>query len=100
MSTQPGFISADYKVPGGKLLRARLHIEAHTITRIMLTGDFFMHPEHALEDLETRLTAIPLDANVIRAQVQAFFETDVQVIGAGVEDFVSVIMKANEEEIT
>ena len=95
MQVKPGFINADYKVPGGKLLRVHLQVEHNTITHIMLTGDFFMHPEHAIEDLETRLTGLAFEEDAIRAQVRAFFETDVQVIGAGVADFVHVILQAH-----
>lgn len=92
MLTPPGFTSADYKVPGGKLLRVRLQVEAHRIKAIRLTGDFFMHPEHALEALEAGLTDVVCEEHALRTQIQAFFETDVQVIGADVEDFVKVIM--------
>ena len=98
MKATPGSLSADYKVPGGKLLRVRLALdESRTppvIHEIRLTGDFFMHPEDAIEDLEARLTGAPWDADAIRARVRAFYESDVQVIGAEVDDMVHIIMAA------
>jgi lipoate-protein ligase A len=95
-----GIISADYKAEGGKLLRVRLTIgegQPCQIRDIKITGDFFMHPEEAIERLEAMLTDVPYTEEAVRAKVQAFFEQSprVQVIGAGVEDFVHVIMAAD-----
>lgn len=105
MPTTPGTtnaerneVSADYKVPGGKLLRVRMTLAGlagtPVIAGITLTGDFFMHPEAAVEDLEARLTGAPWEAGAVRARVRAFFATDVEVVGAGVDDIVTVIMAA------
>ncbi len=94
MATASGFTNADYKVAGGKLLRVRLHVVEGVIQAITLTGDFFMHPEEAIEDLEARLTGVPLTAEALRAQVDAFFAADVQVIGADAVDIVHVILLA------
>jgi lipoate-protein ligase A len=97
MKPTHGTLSADYKVEGGKLLRVRLTTEPGdppTIASITLTGDFFMHPEEAIEDLEARLTGAPLAPAALRARVGAFYARDVQVIGADVDDVVHVIMAA------
>ena len=100
MKPTHGTLSADYKVEGGKLLRVRLttttgeESEGPTIASITLTGDFFMHPEDAVEDLESRLTGAPLEPEALRARVRAFYESDVQVIGADVDDVVHVILSA------
>ncbi len=45
----------DYKVPGGKLIRIDIVLEGMMIKRIMITGDFFIHPEGALERIEEAL---------------------------------------------
>ena len=99
MTTESGILSADYKVPGGKLLRVRLTLggtaEPPMIQRIRITGDFFMHPEEAIEMLEALLTGVPFDEDAVREQVQTFFESDVDVIGAGVEDVVIAVMRAD-----
>lgn len=102
MKATPGSLSADYKVPGGKLLRVRLALDESqdppVIHSITLTGDFFMHPEEAIEDLERRLVGAPWEAEAIRARVEAFYENDVQVIGAEVADLVHIIMSAQGQE--
>ena len=97
MKPTHGTSSADYKVEGGKLLRVRLTTgggEPPTIASITLTGDFFMHPEDAIEDLEARLTGAPLEPEALRSRVQAFYESGVQVIGADVDDVVHAILLA------
>jgi lipoate---protein ligase len=102
MRAMPGPLSADYKVPGGKLLRVRLALdESHeppVIHSVKLTGDFFMHPEDAIEELERRLVGAPWEAEAVRDRVSAFYDMDVQVIGAGVDDLVHIIMAARGEE--
>jgi lipoate---protein ligase len=109
MAIQPGISSADircgdYKAAGGKLLRVRIAAAADAdgvtvIQSITITGDFFMHPEEAIEDLERLLTGAPLEEAALRARVQTFFAgdaspEDVQVVGAGVDDFVAALLKA------
>lgn len=104
MQPKPGFLSADYKVEGGKLLRVRLTVAeatdgTRTIDSITIFGDFFMHPEEAIEELERLLIGVALDEAALTARVQTFFggdasPGDVQIIGAGVDDLVHVILKA------
>ncbi len=94
MATWAGRISADYKVAGGKLLRARLDAQAGVIAAISITGDFFMHPEESIETLEQMLVGVAWEEDAVRAAVQAFFALDVQVVGAGVDDFVHLILNA------
>ncbi|MBN1920248.1 MAG: hypothetical protein JW892_03310 [Anaerolineae bacterium] len=93
MQLMNGSLSADYKVKGGKLLRVRLHVsEAVCITALSITGDFFMHPEEALETLEQALLGAPLTPEGLRPRIEAFFAGDVQVVGADVDDFVQLLL--------
>ncbi len=97
MQPMTGFSSADYKVKGGKLLRVRLWIapdiqRTPRITALTITGDFFMHPEEALEMLEAALIGAPLTVEGLRPRIEAFFAGDVQVIGADVDDFVQLLL--------
>jgi lipoate---protein ligase len=52
--------TAVYKVPGGKLLRVSVDHEGEVLAKVSLNGDFFIHPEEALEDLERRLSGAKL----------------------------------------
>lgn len=94
-----GFSSADIKVKGGKLLRVRLRAEHEPhgvpyIVELAVTGDFFMHPEEALDILEQALLGAPLTVEGLRPRIAAFFAADVQVIGANVDDFVQLLLAA------
>jgi len=93
-----GSISADYKVPGGKLLRATLTLNESLspprIATIALHGDYFMHPEDAIDTLEAQLTGVPWSADALREAVQAFFDSGVEVLGADVAGIVHVILAA------
>jgi lipoate-protein ligase A len=85
-------------VPGGKLLRVRLTLDraadVPTLRSVRITGDFFMHPEEAIETLEAQLTGVAFTADAVRRRVQAFFAGDVVVVGADAEDVVTAMMKA------
>ena len=85
----------EYKVPGGKLLRAKLEVEAGKIRVIQLTGDFFMQPETDLEELETKLIGSPADFATIESAISEFFSAKKTVItGAYPADFAFVINQA------
>lgn len=96
MKTKPGILNADYKVAGGKLLRVKLTLEegddCQNISSITITGDFFMHPEDAIDALEDALTGILFQKNAVQTAVEAFFDSNVEVIGAEPSDFTHVIL--------
>ncbi len=86
---------AEYKIPGGKLLSAELAVEGHHMVGVKITGDFFMHPEAAIIELEKALEGAP--AADLEDTVKRFFrENDVTLFGIHVEDFVKVVRLALE----
>lgn len=86
---------SEYKVPGGKLLRAKAESKAGNITFIQVTGDFFMTPETDLEDLEELLLGAPSDPEAVREAVCSFFrDRETTITGASPEDFCRVIISA------
>ncbi len=97
MQTMTGTLSADYKVAGGKLLRVEVKLgvegEKRIIRSISINGDYFMHPEEAIEALEIALTGVIFQDHEIEQAVNRFFASDVEVIGAAPRDFVHVIMQ-------
>jgi len=98
MRTMSGTTSADYKVPGGKLLRVSLSVSRASdpprITQVTLTGDFFMHPEEAIEELESALVGALLERAALEERIGTWMRGRVQLIGATPEDFAHVIMAA------
>lgn len=86
---------SEYKVPGGKLLRAKLEVYGGRITSLQLSGDFFMEPETDLEELETRLIGLKTEPAYIEATVLSFFTSHKTMIaGAAAKDFAYVINQA------
>ena len=86
---------AEYKVPGGKLLAAELGVEEGRLVGVKITGDFFMHPEVVIIELEKALDNIPIkDLDDV---VNRFFQdNDVTLFGVEAEDFVKVVRLALE----
>ncbi|MDH5201283.1 MAG: biotin--protein ligase [Candidatus Bathyarchaeota archaeon] len=82
----------EFKVPGGKLIAAEAEAEGGRIVRVKITGDFFMHPEEAIEELEVSLTGVPEDERSLEEAVNGFFGgRSIELIGVSPGDFVHVI---------
>jgi len=86
---------AEYKVPGGKLIAAELGVEEGRLVGVKITGDFFMHPEAAIIDLEKALCDTSVED--LDYVVNRFFQdNDVTLFGVEAEDFVKVVRLALE----
>ncbi|WP_245650110.1 lipoate--protein ligase family protein [Millisia brevis] len=57
-------LHGEYKVPGGKLVVVDLETEGDRIATARLSGDFFLEPDSALEDINAALTGLSTDAGV------------------------------------
>jgi lipoate-protein ligase A len=89
--------SADYKAPGGKLVRIRLKEDQGQIRSVKITGDFFLIPEESLGKLEKMLEDVPLREPELRLLVDRFFRgTGAQGLGVSSDDFVKAILAAKE----
>lgn len=88
---------AEYKVKGGKLIKVQLSKKAGRITRVKITGDFFLHPETLIDDLEGSLLGRPLDEKDLAAFIQSYVEKEqAAMLGASPGDFAKCIMMAAE----
>ncbi len=88
---------ADYKAPGGKLVRVRLREEAGEIRSVRISGDFFLIPEESLSKLEKVLEGTPLQESELRLLVERFFKaTRAQGLGVSPDDFVRALLSATE----
>lgn len=95
MKAGNGILKGELKVKGGKLIKCIIEIEGNEIKKIKFSGDFFMHPEEKIEELEKRICGITLNEGKIRKIFDEFF-MEVEVIGAHKEDFLNLIMKCLE----
>jgi lipoate-protein ligase A len=58
-------VRGEYKVPGGKLVRVELDVVDGRLADVRLSGDFFLEPDSALEDMGRALAGMPADATAI-----------------------------------
>ncbi|MEM2320751.1 MAG: lipoate protein ligase C-terminal domain-containing protein [Candidatus Bathyarchaeia archaeon] len=88
-------LRAEYKAEEGKLIKVQLVKENDRISFIKITGDFFMHPEELIEDLEKSLVGCVIDEKAIAETIRKFVEDrGVTLLGASPEDFAKCIVKA------
>jgi len=93
-------LSADYKAPGGKLLRVRLRETGGRIESAKISGDFFLIPEDSLAKLEIMLEDVPLREREVKLLVDRFFRgTSAQGLGVAPDDFVKAILAAKPGEL-
>ncbi|MBS7624996.1 hypothetical protein KEJ29_05410 [Candidatus Bathyarchaeota archaeon] len=86
---------AEYKVEGGKLIKVQVSKRGEKIDFVRITGDFFMHPEELIEDLEKALVGCPLDEKVIAEAIRCFVrDKGVVLLGVSPEDFARCIIRA------
>jgi lipoate---protein ligase len=92
-------LSADYKAPGGKLLRVRLRTADGRIESAKISGDFFLIPEDSLSKLEMMLEDVPLKEQELKLLVDRFFRgTSARGLGVAPDDFIKAILAARSGE--
>ena len=92
-------LRADYKAPGGKMVRVRLREKDGRIKSAKLSGDFFLIPEESLSKLEKMLEDARLDEKELKLLVNRFFRgTNAQGLGVSPDDFVKAILAASSED--
>jgi len=90
---------AEYKVKGGKLIKVNLTAENRKIKKIKITGDFFLHPEAVIEDIEQALEGCPLDEQELSNLIEDVMKSKQAVsLGVSPEDFAKCIMMAGEKD--
>jgi lipoate-protein ligase A len=76
-------VRGEYKVPGGKLVIVDVDVEDGQLSRVALSGDFFLEPDDALEDIVAAVTGLPTtsDATRIGQAIAEKIGDDVALIG-------------------
>ena len=90
---------AQYKVEGGKLIKVQLETEGTRVKKVKITGDFFLHPEELIEELEKGLEGATLYEQVLADRIEEFIKKNKAVIlGASSEDFARCIVMAGASD--
>ncbi len=53
----------EYKIPGGKLITANVERDGDALTRVQISGDFFLDPDEALDVIDQALVGSPVEAS-------------------------------------
>ena len=87
--------SAVYKVEGGKLIKVSLEAEQGKIASIKVFGDFFLHPEEAIELIEKGLQGAELNRETLKKKITSIVERNsIQLFGFKPLDLAKAIMVA------
>ena len=88
---------AEFKAPKG-LIKIELELADDAISQVSISGDFFMYPEDALEQLEQALVGVKADRGSLLATVQRFYgSTGVQTPMVEPKHWVDAILRAAGE---
>jgi lipoate-protein ligase A len=84
----------DYKVPGGKMIRLEAEVENGVIKSIRMTGDFFIHPEAAIEGIERFLMGKKVSEG-LAGRLDGFVRRkNIRMIGISAADVAAALFKA------
>ncbi len=73
----------EYKVPGGKLVVVDLDVVDDRIANFRLSGDFFLEPDSALDEINAAVNGLPADSDAawIAAAVRGALPEDAILLG-------------------
>jgi lipoate-protein ligase A len=74
------------KVSGGKLIKVRVSFDEE-IRKVEISGDFFLHPEEAIESLEEALVGIRIPTT--EEEVRGRLDTAIDALGTKLIGFSS-----------
>ena len=87
---------ASIKVKGGKMVKAQIELdEDNRISKIKITGDFFLHPEDLIEDMERTLLGLRLDEEELSRAIEDLMrEREATLIGVKPGDIAKCVLMA------
>lgn len=73
----------EYKVPGGKLVVIDIEVHDNQLAKVQLSGDFFLEPPEALDQINHALTGLPAnsDATTIQRAVENALPAEAELFG-------------------
>lgn len=86
-----------HKIPQGKLVRISLEYDTTILQNIKICGDFFIHPEETIEEMERALYHLPVEASEGRIQrlLDCAVQTkNAQLIGIDTQSVAKLIHEA------
>ncbi len=92
-SNQDEIITATTITKLGKIIKIKLAYkqESQLINSIRITGDFFVHPEEAIEQLEQELCGVKLEKKDLKNKIQLVLKNS-EFFGFEIDSLVDVIL--------
>ena len=92
-SNQDEIITATTTTKLGKIVKIKLAYkqESQLIHSIMITGDFFVHPEETIEQLEQGLCGVKLEKEDLKNKIQLVLKNS-EFFGFEIDSLVDVIL--------
>ena len=86
----------EYKTPGGKLVIVDFEIQDGRLAQLMVSGDFFLYPEEALDAIVAGLEGIPvgLEEGELAQAVAAVIPPDAELLGFSPEAIAIAVRRA------
>ena len=87
---------ASKKVEGGKLVRVSVE-GGYIIENVRITGDFFLHPEEAIDDLETAIVNCHMsdsEGMICEQLKKTIKQKNIELVGITPESLASVVKEA------
>lgn len=90
----------EYKMPGGKLVVADFEVRDGKLTRVRISGDFFLEPDSALTMIDVALEGMPAAAGSTHhaAVIQAALGPNVRMYGVSPEAIAVAVQRALESQ--
>ncbi len=76
-----------------KLLKVHLWHDGSRVQKVQIHGDFFLHPEEKITDLENRLQEVALERPALESAISAFL-LEATAFGFTSPDLASAILQA------
>ncbi|AKU16792.1 lipoate--protein ligase family protein [Luteipulveratus mongoliensis] len=82
-----GSVRGEYKVLGGKLVAVDVEVADGRLARAAVSGDFFLEPDEALEDINAALIGMPVESTVaqLASAIDGALDDSVSMIGFSAE---------------
>ncbi len=89
-------LHGEYKVHGGKLVVADLEVADGKLARVSVSGDFFLEPDEALDDINGALNglAVDLPATALAAAITAALPAGVVLFGFSAQAVAVAVRRA------
>jgi lipoate-protein ligase A len=96
MKSEDGRMHGEYKTPGGKLVAVDFELADRRLRDVMVSGDFFLYPEEAIDSITSALAGLPEDSDegAVARAVQQAIPAGTELLGFSPEAIAIAVRRA------